>query len=246
MDYCVHAGARFLFELLSARSKATHLSFVLPLSSTNARGVMKNLMSEVYVDGEKVVFEGDMPEKPTEIYDLLMIVLSEQGRAVTEFVSDGVNLLSSEQSPETFQRIDASSLSHRELTLQVIREFLDKMGTIGDDLRSYSKNILTIGWSEVFRRMDEFIEKIKPFADLFDNLTPYAKTYSPEWSPELEKFASEQTDCLERVLSCFESGDVSGLSNEIALSFVPLFERSRKFLAEEAITELEQPVVTAS
>ena len=75
--------------------------------------------------------------------------------------------------------------------------------------------------------------KIKPFADLFDNLTPYAKTYSPEWSSGLEKFASEQADCLERVLSCFESGDVSGLSNEIALSFVPLFERSRKFLAEE-------------
>ena len=67
-----------------------------------------------------------MPEKPAEIYDLLMTVLSEQGRAVTGFVSDGVNLLSGEQLPETFQRIEASSLSHRELTLQVIREFLDK------------------------------------------------------------------------------------------------------------------------
>lgn len=208
--------------------------------------IMKNLMSEVYVDGEKVVFEGDMPGKPAEIYDLLMTVLSEQGRAVTGFVSDGVNLLSGEQPPETFQRIEASSLSHRELTLQVIREFLDKMGTIGDDLRSYSKNILTTGWSEVFRRMDEFIGKIKPFADLFDNLTPYAKTYSPEWSTGFEQFAVEQADCLERVLSCFESGDVSGLSNEIAQSFAPLFERSRKFLAEEAITELEQPVETAS
>ena len=120
------------------------------------------------------------------------------------------------------------------------------MGTIGDDLRSYSRNILTIGWSEVFRRMDEFIGKIKPFADLFDNLTPYAKTYSPEWSTGLEKFAAEQSDCLERILSCFESGDASGLSNEIALSFVPLFENSRKFLTEEAIAELEQTVETTS
>ena len=51
---------------------------------------------------------------------------------------------------------------------------------------------------------------------------------------------------MERVLSCFESGDVSGLSDEIALSFVPLFERSQKFLADEAITELEQPVETTS
>ena len=103
-------------------------------------------MSEVYVDGEKVVFEGETPENPAEIYDLLMTVLSEQGRAVTGFVADGVNLLSGEQPPESFERIDASSLSHRELTLQVIREFLDKTGAIGDDLRSYSKNILPIGW----------------------------------------------------------------------------------------------------
>ena len=135
-------------------------------------------MSEVYVDGEKVVFEGEMPGKPAEIYDLLMTVLSEQGRAVTGFVSDGVNLLSGEQLPETFQRIEVSSLSHRELTLQVIREFLDKMGAIGDDLRSYSKNILTIGWSEVFRRMDEFIDKIKPLYDkiLVERLPAESKT----------------------------------------------------------------------
>lgn len=246
MDSLVYEGTRFLFEILSGPSKARRCSFVLPLSSTNAQGVMKKLMREVYVDGEQVVFEGDVPEKPTEIYELLMSVLSEQGRAVTGFASDGVDLLSGEPPPETFQRIDASSLSHRELTLQVIRAFLDKMGTIGEDLRSYSKNILTIGWSDVFRRMDEFIGKIKPFADLFDNLTPYANTYSPEWSTGLEQFASEQADCLERVLSCFESGDVSGLSNEIALGFVPLFERSRKFLTEEAVTELEEPMENES
>jgi len=189
-----------------------------------------------------VAFEGEVPEEPTAIYELLMTVLSDQGRAVTEFVSDGIDLLSGESPPKTFQRIDASSLSHRELTLQVIMAFLDKMGTIGEDLSSYSKNILTIGWSDVFRRMDEFIGKIKPFADLFDNLTPYASTYSPEWSTGLEQFASEQADCLERVLSCFESGDISGLSNEIALGFVPLFQRSRKFLTEEVVTELQEPM----
>ncbi len=189
-----------------------------------------------------MAFEGEVPEEPTAIYELLMTVLSDQGRAVTEFVSDGIDLLSGESPPKTFQRIDASSLSHRELTLQVIMAFLDKMGTIGEDLSSYSKNILTIGWSDVFRRMDEFIGKIKPFADLFDNLTPYASTYSPEWSTGLEQFASEQADCLERVLSCFESGDISGLSNEIALGFVPLFQRSRKFLTEEVVTELQEPM----
>ena len=42
-------------------------------------------MSEVYVDGEKVTFEGDFPENPSQVYELLMAALSEQGRAVTAF-----------------------------------------------------------------------------------------------------------------------------------------------------------------
>ncbi|MBC8348199.1 MAG: hypothetical protein H8E24_06205, partial [Verrucomicrobia bacterium] len=86
----------------------------------------------------------------------------------------------------------------------------------------------------------------KPLADLFGKLTPDAKTYSTEWSTGLEQYDSEQADCLERVLLCFDTGDVSGLSNEIALGFVPLFERSQKFLTEEAVTELEEPMENES
>lgn len=203
-------------------------------------------MSEVFVDGENVIFEGEIPSSPEAVYDLLMNALSEQGRAVTGFLVDGENALGSDQVPESYERIDVASLSHRELTLQVIREFLDKMDNLGDELRAYAKNILTIGWSEVFQRMEEFIAKIKPFADLLDNLHPYAKTYSPPWQEGLEKLAQEQADCLEQVLGHFESGNVAGLSDAVASTFAPLSERSRKFLREEAIPELEkEPVESA-
>ena len=48
-------------------------------------------------------------------------------------------------------------------------------------LQAYAQNVLNIAWSEVFKRMDEFIQKIQPFADLIDNLGPYVSTYSPPW-----------------------------------------------------------------
>ena len=196
-------------------------------------------MSEVYVDGEKVTFEGDFPENPSQVYELLMSALSEQGRAVTGFTADGVDLLAQNQDiPETFERIEADSLSHRELTLRVTNEFLTQMNPLAGELRAYAINVLTIGWSEVFRRMEEFIAKIKPFADLLDNLGPYAKTYSPPWSEELEKLATEQSTCLEAILGAFEAGNASGLSDEIALNFAPLFDRCQKFLAEKVVVEL--------
>ena len=83
-------------------------------------------MNEVFVDGEEVIFEGEVPVRTAEVYDLLMTALSEQGRAVTGFVADGVDLLSGEgELPESYAKIEAVSLSHRELTLRVIEEFLD-------------------------------------------------------------------------------------------------------------------------
>ena len=106
-------------------------------------------MSEVFVDGENVIFEGEVPSSPEAVYDLLMNALSEQGRAVTGFVVDGENALGNDTVPESYERIDVASLSHRELTLQVIREFLDKMDNLGDDLRAYANNILTLGWSMI-------------------------------------------------------------------------------------------------
>ena len=104
-------------------------------------------MSGVFVDGEEVVFEGEAPTSPSQIFDLLMSVLSEQGRAVTGFVVDGEDVLGAEQIPETFDRIEAATLSHSKLTLQVVREFLAKIDSLGEELHSYSRNIIINGIS---------------------------------------------------------------------------------------------------
>ena len=48
-----------------------------------------------------------------------------------------------------------------------------------EEFEAYIRNILSVSWSEVFKRMDEFINKVQPFADLLDNLSPYAQTYQP-------------------------------------------------------------------
>ena len=200
-------------------------------------------MGEVYADGEPVTFEGEPPTAPGPIYELLMAALSEKGRAVTSFVVDGVDLLKEEgETPETFDKIEVASLSHHELTLRMIRESLHAMQNLADELRAYAQNVLLLGWSEIFRRMQEFITRIQPFADLLDNLTPYAGAYSPKWGEELADLAATQAGSLERILKSFEAGDSAGLSDEVALEFAPLYERCRKFLLEEAVVDLEKRV----
>ena len=135
-------------------------------------------MSSVWADGEEVTFKECVPEQPGQIYDLLMGALSEQGRVVVKFVIDGIDLMQEDkqQVPETFTKIEAFSLTHDELTLRLIKEALKHLQGVDLQLEAYLRNILSVAWTEVFKRMDEFVGKVKPFAELLDNLAPYSNT----------------------------------------------------------------------
>mgnify|MGYP001223335262 FL=1 len=205
-------------------------------------GVIDNGMPKISADNEEVVFDGEVPSQPAQVYELIMGALSEQGRAVVKFLVDGEDALQKSAFPESFDEIEAFSLSHDELTLRLILESVKHLGQIEEQFDAYVKNILSVAWSEVFSRMDQFIEKVQPFADLLDNLTPYAKTYEPPWMDALEAVSSDQAESLGKILTSFEQGNPSLLSDELTVNFIPIFKRSRKLFKEEVIPFLEAKV----
>ena len=193
-------------------------------------------MAEVKVDGEEVVFEGEPPSDLGQLFDLLMGAMSERGRAVVSFRVDGVDLMSSpgESSlPETFEKIEASTLTHAEITLQLIERVENETSSLSDELVAYSQRILLLGWTEIFRRMDEFISKIQPIADLLDNLGPFAQTYDPPWRNAFTDLQRNQGQALEQALACFQIGDSAGLSDVVADSFNAVLADFRKLSDKE-------------
>ena len=201
---------------------------------------MTNRMPKVTADSEEVIFDGEVPGQPARIYELIMSALSEQGRAVVQFLVDGEDALQAGEFPESFEEIEAFSLSHDELTLRLIIESMKQLGEVEEQFDAYVKNILSVSWSDVFSRMDQFIAKIQPFADLLDNLTPYAKTYDPPWRSALESISEDQADSLGKILTSFEQGNPSLLSDELSINFIPIFKRTRKLFKEEVIPFLEE------
>jgi hypothetical protein len=202
-------------------------------------------MSSVIADGEEVVFDGDVPTNPNHVYDLLMGALSENGRAVVKFIVDGVDTVASGESPSTYEKIEVISLSHDELTLRLIIESMNHLNTAEKEFEAYIRNILSISWSDVFQRMNEFINKVQPFADLLDNLSPYAQTYNPPWKDALEKVTSDQAVSLGEILTAFQQGNPSSLSDELSINFLPVFKRARKLFSENIIPFLQEKVKTA-
>ena len=199
-------------------------------------------MPTVWADNEEVTFTEGVPQEPANVYELLMGALSEQGRAVVKFIVDGEDALAKGEFPESYEKIEITSLSHDELTLRLVTEALIHLNGTKVQLQAYAQNVLNIAWSEVFKRMEEFIQKIQPFADLIDNLGPYVSTYSPPWRQVFEDLAKDQSESLGQILDAFEKGSPSALSDELHEGFLPMYDSSWKLFETEIIPFLEEKV----
>ena len=98
----------------------------------------------VTADGEDVVFDGEIPTDPSHVYDLLMGALSENGRAIVQFIVDGVDAVQSGEFPATYKKIEVSSLSHDELTLRLFCRINESPQYCRKRFEAYIRNILSV------------------------------------------------------------------------------------------------------
>jgi len=197
-------------------------------------------MPKVLADNEEVVFQEGIPEDPSHIYELLMGAFAEQRRSIVKYLVDGEDALQTAEFPKTFELIEAESLPHEEITLRLSIELINQMNGLGNSLSAYSVNILSTPWSEVFKQMDSFIQKIQPFADLIEHVIPYAQSYSPTWRPEIEKIALDQAKCLDCILKSFEKLDPASLSNEISDHLIPVLKSCLSLFEKSIIPQLKE------
>ena len=109
-------------------------------------------------------------QQPARIYELIISALSEQGRAVVQFLVDSEDALQAGEFPESFEEIEAFSLSHDELTASYPR-VRKQLGEVEEQFDAYVKNIYRFLVGCVQSHGSVHCEN-QPFADLLDNLTP--------------------------------------------------------------------------
>lgn len=194
----------------------------------------------IFADGEEVIFEGEIPSEPSRIYELLMNAYSEQSKVVVKFFVDGKDALHEGSFPDTFNKIEAESLTHHELTLRLSIEAINQMSGFGKDFENYLANVLSVPWSQVFKKMDELVSKMQPFADLLDNLGPYSQVYTPSWREAYDELVKAQHTSLTGILNAFEQANPASLSDELSVRFIPVFKRALKLFHDKIIPDLKE------
>lgn len=194
----------------------------------------------IFADGEEVIFEGEIPSEPSRIYELLMNAYSEQSKVVVKFFVDGKDALHEGSFPEEFKKIEAESLTHHELTLRLSIEAINQMSGFDKDFENYLANVLSVPWSQVFKKMDELVSKMQPFADLLDNLGPYSQVYTPSWRDAYDELVKAQHTSLNGILNAFEQANPAGLSDELSVRFIPIFKRALKLFHDKIIPDLKE------
>ena len=213
--------------------------FIFFCSYTGYRVLLKLDLMSIIADGEEVIFEGEIPSEPSRIYELLMNAYSEQSKVVVKFFVDGVDALQAGSFPESFEKIEAESVTHHELTLRLSIESINQMSGFDKDFENYLRNVLSVPWSQVFKKMDELVSKMQPFADLLDNLGPYSQVYAPTWKEDYDELVKEQHTALTGILNSFEQANPAGLSDELSIRFIPVFRRALKLFHDKIIPELK-------
>ena len=199
-------------------------------------------MGSVIADGEEVVFDEGTPNSPRDIFDLVSQALGDQRKAIVKFEVDQLDCLQEGKFPDSFDSIMITSMLHDEIILRISIQLLNQMNELENHLKAYQGNVLSIAWSEVFKQMDQFINKIQPFADLIDNVAPYVQSYSPPWADRFMSIAKEQANCLNLLLNSFEMRHPAGLSHCVGSELVPLCNSTHELFAKEIIPFLKSNV----
>ena len=198
-------------------------------------------MAEVYLDGERVQFEGPVPANPGELLVLLNHVLEKQERCITRYFVNGINYLqvAEEHRPLRFDRVEAVSQRQSKVLLDMIGDAMRNSAKLEGEMEEFSNAILRRPWSEMVREMQEFAQKLNPLVELLVLLEQYGESRNEIWEEQVQALHCDFTGRFLEILNAAENRDIAHLSDLIANRLIPLLRRALNVISGTVCKVLE-------
>jgi len=185
-------------------------------------------MSDVYLDSEKVTFNGDEPQNVRGVIEVLTRYLQENGRLVAEARVDGVDIvnLKEEAYLKSFGRIDVVSNTEEEYLSGWVKQVSRDVSVLDRDMVSFSEEILNKPWDENTGRGKEILEGFVPILRLIEGLVFYGKQKEAEWIDELKEQLKGYRGSLNLYTSALALKDPASMSDIVALDLLPALRKT--------------------
>ncbi|MBC2605774.1 hypothetical protein [Pelagicoccus albus] len=200
-------------------------------------------MADIYINDEKVEFEGSPPASCGQAYELIEGFLSGQGLMIDKIELDGVQVAAeSLLERDNYSELRFRSVSPQSKLLQMCGEWSALCSQLTGKLRGLSGQVLRQGWAKSQSDSVELLEEMRPLIEGLGVLQNFGSESNLDWTSSFDQAFSSGVASIDEVVNAVESKNCVALSDRLADSMAPSWSKVEDCLQSEIIPGLEKVV----
>lgn len=198
-------------------------------------------MAEVYLDGEKVDFQGEAPASLAAAWSAVENYLGSVERVLEEARVDGAPV-TAEQAQDTgnYVRAEFRSASFASKLSSLCEGWVSQCSENLTTARRLSSLALRSPWPESQASCVEFLESLRPCIEGFGMLENFGRQRGADWSAEVSARYAAAAEALDQVVGAVETRDCVALSDRLALDVAPRWGELVESVSEQALPALKR------
>lgn len=197
-------------------------------------------MSQVYLNGENVDFQGPAPATVSEVWSLLEEFLGQSALLIDRMHVDGEGWVpDGDSGSRTYQTIEVFSVTQEGKVAQIVVELLGQRSLLEEQWRICARQVLSRPWTVFQNEGIGLLNSTQPLIQSLGLLVAYSKGRDAEWSQSLEQAAESLNAELGSLLDAFEAGDCVVFSDVAERGILANVQDAFRVLEDEVAPSIE-------
>lgn len=200
-------------------------------------------MGTVYLDGERVDFQGDAPATGGEVWNALEGHLGEQGRVLESVSIDGREVaLEDAGELGAFEKLEFRSVSLNQRLLSLCKLWLEECSARAREGEEVAAVALRSGWATSQERVVSLLEGMRNAIEGFGILENFGEQSEAAWSARFSEAFAAGIAAVDGVADAVEGRDCVALSDRLADEWAARWRTVAEVVEGEVLAALRKEV----
>lgn len=197
-------------------------------------------MSEVFLDGEEVTFDGPPPASVSAVWTLVEGFLGGSGKVIRSMEVDGVEWTPESGSEiETYRKIAVHSWTQLENLIFSVEQIVLQGPELQSVWKQASREILSTGWKSYQNTAIAHLDRLQPWVQVSEILLGLAEAQSLPWEQDARRLQTALNACLGALIDTFEPRDSVRFSDLAARDLQEILDGAHGLFAKQVLPSLK-------